>query len=355
MAVISSEEANKRSKDLFSYLGCNGSPDEMLKCAQNSESNRIADGFSDTRRKIFKNENEGYLSGTHFPVVINNDTFSESIGEIIVKKKFKKCKIITGFNSGEWAPTIHLVNKGQDPIKYNSTTFQNTISVVYNYYPKYPFLKPENFINDLTKKYQLSSDLESNYGYFKSLTKITSDFLFSCPTFEMAEVYQKSGLEAFVYLYDHRISSSIYPEYYGAVHVDEIPMLFAETLSNKKLPIISPSHWSSAIHNYSNTERKFNQDFLNYWLNFVKHDNPNYKLNEGLSEWKSFIDADKIKLDSTEHSQYLFLKQNSINMQTGFANYQCKFWNYTNNARKNSVLHSILLIYPFYYFLRILF
>jgi hypothetical protein len=106
------------------------------------------------RKEIFENEKESFLTGTHFPVVINNDTFSESIDQIIAKKKFKKCKIISGFNSGEYAVFIYtLINPGLDPIKYNLTTTLNDLNEVFNYYPKYPIRKPDNFINHLTKKY----------------------------------------------------------------------------------------------------------------------------------------------------------------------------------------------------------
>ena len=89
-------------------------------------------------------------------------------------------------------------------------------------------------------------------------------------------VYSTLGLSAYEYSYEHYISSSPFPEIFGAVHTDELPMFFAETLSNKMPPLISCYQYSAAAHNYSNNERKFNEDFLNYWLNFIKYDDPNF-------------------------------------------------------------------------------
>lgn len=353
ITLISSQVANERSTDLFAYLGCNssyGGPNQILKCAQQIDANQLLDAsYGYLRKKIFKAETHSILTGTHFPVVINNDSFTESIGEIIEKRKFKKCNIISGFNSGEFASTLvflPITNLGPDPTKWeqnaklmNSTTFANVIDELFYYYPKYPFLKDENFVNDLSKNYLPNMDGQLTESFFKILIKIFGDFMFYCPTFEMAEAYSKSGLEAYVYLYDHHISSSIYPEFLGSVHTDELPMLFAETLSNKKPPIISDNYWSSAYHNYSNSERKFNENFLNYWLNFIKYNNPNYALTNGLSKWNAFIQNYNIKMNLTELSQYLYLKPDAIQIKTGFASHKCQFWNYTNSAEK---FHNIM-------------
>ena len=363
LSLISAEVANNRSKDLLTYLGCKGTPNEIVQCAQNIDANLILDtSYSYLRKKIFINEESSYIHGTHFPVVISNETFSESIEEIIEKKKFKKCKIITGFNSGDFAIFLYsLTNLGTDPSKWeqnaksmNSSSFLNNIDKLFYYHPRYPLLKSYNFNNDLMKIYLPNSNTLSKVDYFKSLVDITTDFMFSCPTFQMAETFTKSDMEAYVYLYDHKISSSIYPEVYGAVHMDELPMLFAETLSDKKQPIISDNMWSSAYHNYSASQRKFNQDFLNYWLNFIKYDDPNYKLSQELSKWNSFIDSSKKKLSWIENSQYLFLKSNAIEMKTGFASHQCEFWKYTNRAAKKSEIFSLKYLIVFYVFFKML-
>ena len=341
ISLISSNEAENRSKELLYFLGCdkNISNSELLNCAQKLDANLILNAtFKYLRNKIFKKEIYSLLSGTHFPLVINNETFKEPIEKIIEKKNVKKCKIITGFNSGEFGlsvPGIEIANLGPDPSKWeenakaiNSTVFADIIENLFHYYPRYPLLKNETFVTQLLNEYSIS--LEKPNSYIEVLIKIFSDFLFICPSFEMAEVYTKLGQEAFVYYYEHIISSSIYPKIFGAVHTDELPMMFAEILSNKKAPLISDNYWSSAFHNYFDDERKFNENFLNYWINFVKHDDPNYSLNSGLSAWSSFINNSQMKVNGfSDVGRFLSLRTQDIKMNTGFSSHKCVFWNYT--------------------------
>jgi carboxylesterase type B len=371
-AMLSSEEANKRSTDLFAYLGCNssyGTPNEILKCAQKLDANLILNAsFDYLRKKIFPIENRSLLTGTHFPPIINNDTFSETVSQIIEKKKFKKCKIISGFNSGEFGATIasnSLTDLGPDPSKWeqnaklmNSTTFLKVLDEFFYYHPKHPLIKSKDLVNNIIKEYLPNGDLQSSVGYFKYLQNIIEDFLFICPSYEISEAFSKSGLEAYVYLYDHWISSSIYPKFLGAVHTDELPMLFAETLSNKKPPIISANHWSSAFHNYSSREQKFNQDFLNYWLNFIKYDNPSYELSNGLTKWNPFFE--NYNSEKNKQSQYLILMPDAIRMKAGFHTDKCGFWNYTKlsvNSDAASIFKAVFTkpLFIFFIFFRILF
>ena len=50
----------------------------------------------------------------------------------------------------------------------------------------------------------------------------------------MAEAYARSGSQVYMYKYQYLISSSPYDRIYGlAVHTSELPIVFAEALSNK--------------------------------------------------------------------------------------------------------------------------
>ena len=154
----------------------------------------------------------------------------------------------------------------------------------------------------------------------------------------MAQAFSELNLQAYVYSYEHIISSTIYPKMFGAVHTDDLPMLFAETLSNKVPPLISSNYWSAAFTNYSSNERKFNEDFLKYWVNYIKYDDPNFSQKFGLSQWDSFFDGSQMNMVDIERGgRVLRLKANDTKMTTGFSSHKCAFWNYTrlkNSASK---------------------
>ena len=300
------------------------------------------------RKKLFEKEEYGITTGTHFPLVINNDTFKETIAEIIEKKKIKKCKIITGFNSGEFGATIAGLNisyLGSDPSKWeerakamNSSTFFGLINNLFHYYPKYPLQKNDRFVSELMNEYMPME--QNSISYFDFVMKIFNDFLFVCQSFEMAQAFAELNIQAYVYSYEHIISSTIYPQMFGAVHTDDLPMLFAETLSNKMPPLISSNYWSAAFTNYSSNEKKFNEDFLNYWVDFIKHDDPNFSQKPGISLWDSFFDSSQMNMVDIERvGRVLRLNANDIKMKTGLSSHKCAFWNYTRLKNSGSRIY----------------
>ncbi len=82
-------------------------------------------------------------------------------------------------------------------------------------------------------------------------------------------------MKAYAYIYGYRISTSLFPEKYEAVHHDELAMIFAEPLSIKKPPLLDNNIWSSSKHIYSVEERSISETIVRYWTNFIKNENPN--------------------------------------------------------------------------------
>jgi carboxylesterase type B len=369
---ISSAEANTRGRDLFAVLGCTSSfsNSEILKCAQKIDPLAILNAtYTYLNQKIFTKDIYSYLSVTPFPFVIANRVFNQSIEKIVENRALKKCKIITGFNSDEFGyhlALLGLAGLGPDPSKWdqnaravNSTRFLELLSDFFYYYPKYPEKRSERFASDVIGEYFPSGQLESKnltMTHLQYLNQIVSDFVFTCQSFEIAEVYSRLNLQAYVYSYEHLISTSIFPQVIGVVHTDELAMLFAQPLSSRTPPFISQNYWSSAYRSYSNAEKKFNENFLNYWINFIKYDDPNYSMNSGLNEWKPFVSNARMRFNFTDVGGYLTLKADDIEMKTGYSSHRCVFWNYTrlvNSSNrllaKNRFNFILLILYFFRY------
>ena len=112
-------------------------------------------------------------------------------------------------------------------------------------------------------------------------------------------------------------------------------------------PILNPTNYfSGTYHNYSNVEKLFTENFLNYWINFVKYNDPNYfSSSSNLTNWQPFVDTSTslTKMNASQKlatGRYLVFGQDSIYMKSGFASHNCDFWNYTNSATKTFRLNS---------------
>jgi carboxylesterase type B len=176
---------------------------------------------------------------TVFPPVVDNIVFSEPIEKLVAKNQFKKCKIITGFNTNEMAFFIAVYDLlGPNPLTWesnaksmNNSTFVQLISEIFHFYPYYTH---RNFTQTLFSNL-LSRYMPHSASYFKRFESMWTDFMYSCQSFELAKIYSKQNLDAYFYQYNFRISTGILPEYFGVVHIDDDPIVFAETLANKVL------------------------------------------------------------------------------------------------------------------------
>jgi carboxylesterase type B len=167
-------------------------------------------------------------------LVIDNYVFFKSIDELVNENKFKKCNIITGYNSDEFGyflPYYFPLDKTPN----NLNTFNAMIQLLQLSYNKQanPLL-----IENIKEKYFGTGNLESldqnSIDYFRKFIQLQGDVLFVCPALDLAEVFSKSGVKAYAYEYKYRIPSSPFPIQLGnAVHTEEIYMVFGEPLSNK--------------------------------------------------------------------------------------------------------------------------
>lgn len=362
--LISSAEATRRGKMLLSALGCNSSlsNSEILKCAQQLDPISILNAtYIYLLTEIFYAGIYSSTSVTLFPFVIDNKTFTRTVEDSLAKKEFKKCKIITGFTSNEAGYFIATGGVlGSDPAywdliakNYNSTMIYEFLTAYFFFFPNYPQRPDEKFFPNLINQY-FSKDFQDpifNGHYIDYLSKIGTDFLFTCPSFQMAEIYTHAKLESYVYSYNYRISTTNFPKSLGVVHTDELAVVFAEPLASKAPSIpASENNWSSAYHNYSNEEKKFTEDFLLYWTNFIKYNNPNYGLPKSYSPWKPFVNTllnlDRFNSSTKERiGNYLVFNGSYIKTVNGFESHKCAFWNYTADGpySNNYILINILI------------
>jgi len=177
---------------------------------------------------------------THFPLVIDNIVFNETIDTLVKKSSFKKCKIITGFNKNEMGSFIigyGLLGSDSQKWEYmaqtmNYSTFFQNVNNFFHFYPTYPNVSSQNVTKAIVDAY-LPTNQTSITTYYPYLDRIGTDFVFACQSFQLSEIYSKLKNDVYFYEFDYRISSTIYPEIVGTVHTDELTIVFDELSANK--------------------------------------------------------------------------------------------------------------------------
>ncbi|XP_070789560.1 cholinesterase-like [Pituophis catenifer annectens] len=119
----------------------------------------------------------------------------------------------------------------------------------------------EDFIQTIALKYS-----EGNHGpakYRSALSHFYTDRIFACPIREAAGNIRKTGTPAYAYLFTHRPSWSVWPEWIGATHAAEIPFVFGTLEST--LPF---------NQTYTEAEARLSHKMMHYWAEFARTGNP---------------------------------------------------------------------------------
>ncbi len=332
--LVTSDEATDRAILLGKGLGCLNENDtaasvnnqKLYECLQNANPNRIGTVTLFSFLKLFNYSQLAYQKFVSvFPLVIDGIEFKDLARQSFSSGNFKRCNILTGVTTKETSDLVIISSYfGSNLMEYeakanlNYTFFRYLLEDYFSYYPT--FNQDSKFIDKLIELYVPYYELlDETTNYYSHFIQITSDQLFRCPTIHLAEIYSKANMNAFVYLYGYRISTTPYPKIYGSVHSDELAMVFAEPLSIKTPPLINSNPWSTTQTNYSIEERLIAEKIVNYWTSFIKDGQPN--------EWQAFNNANRIFNSTNRNIQYLNGNQTrKINYQI-FRDEACQFWN----------------------------
>ncbi|CAF1087877.1 unnamed protein product [Brachionus calyciflorus] len=333
---VSKQEANRRGLEFLESIGCkNDTSSDLLECIKNSTSNSIAYESIKYTDKMAGNYHTSMFLMTAFVPVLDGEVISEHPVDSLKKGNFKKCPTIIGFNQNEGtlfsAVTGFAGLKSYNKIDYS--TFNYFIDKYFHFYPKYGDVSKNlvkesikfeylNFINE-TNRDELIFKGDKN-DYFKEMSDIFTHQMFVCPAYRLADLISVHNDNVFVYLFNHYLTSSPWPEFYGMTHSDELAFVFAHTISLRDYrKIISVNPWANSKNN--NAERYLTLKTLNFWSNFVKYDNPN---KSGFKLWPKY--KSKMTNDTT-----MPMYGNVFRLNTGILKArkeenlrQCQFWNY---------------------------
>nr|CAC39209.1 acetylcholinesterase [Musca domestica] len=145
---------------------------------------------------------------------------------------------------------------------------------------------------------------EGNPGYQnqQQIGRAVGDHFFTCPTNEYAQALAERGASVHYYYFTHRTSTSLWGEWMGVLHGDEIEYFFGQPLNNSL--------------QYRPVERELGKRMLNSVIEFAKSGNPAV---DG-EEWPNFSKEDPV--------YYVFSTDEKIEkLQRGPLAKRCSFWN----------------------------
>jgi len=282
---------------------------------------------------------------TYYPLVIDNDLIDGTPDDLLKKGLFKQCPILTGFTANEGSFTIArsglLGFKISELKKQQNLTHAdlfNFLSEYFAYYPNYSkslnkmvldlILHEYTKLTNVKDEVNLPSSLMKS-SYFNDLSKIIADQACVCPIYKFSDALAKHGSHVYLYLYSHRVSSSPWPIWYGAVTGDELAFTFGHTIANnKQKTTISYNPWASSRHLYTNNEKILTKEIINYWSSFIKFNNPNSEGGETV-KWPHYTlyNRDDDTIPFSQSGQYMVFKINGTKVSRGYSLEQCKFWN----------------------------
>ena len=331
--LVTSDEATDRAILLGKGLGCLNENEtavsvnnqKLYECLQKANPNRIGTVTLFSFLKLFNYSQLAYQKFVSvFPLVIDGIEFTELARQAFESGNFKRCNILAGVTTKETSDLVIISSYfGSNLMEYeakanlNYTYFRLLLEDYFSYYPG--FSQDSKSIDKLIELYVPYYELlDETTNYYSHFIQITTDQLFRCPTIHLAEIYSKANMNAFVYLYGYRISTTPYPKIYGSVHSDELAMVFAEPLSIKTPPLINANPWSATQTNYSADERLIAEKIVKYWTSFIKDDRP--------SEWDAFNYSNEILNSKYRNIQYLNGNQSRKMIYQISNDKACKFW-----------------------------
>ncbi|GBM49084.1 Acetylcholinesterase-1 [Araneus ventricosus] len=115
--------------------------------------------------------------------------------------------------------------------------------------------------------------------YILALGDALGDFIIECPTVYYAAVSSQSGVNVYYYDFQHRPVNSVWADWMGTTHFDEVDFVFGG-------PFKFPS-------DYPTEERVLSKIMIEHWTNFVKYGKPkdDWPLYVNKSEILVYIDA----------------------------------------------------------------
>ncbi|ETE56268.1 Cholinesterase, partial [Ophiophagus hannah] len=244
-AWISPEEAKQLSLKFVHLLGC--SEDNKISIGQCLQTKNVSE--------LIRHEIALFLKGSilvNFPFrpTTDGDFLLGEPEKLMEEGQIQVKPVLIGKTSDEAASFVHFVFPN---ITHNFISQEQLLKGIQLLMPN----ATEDFIQTIALKYS-----EGNHGpakYRSALSHFYTNWMFACPFSEAARNIRKTGSPVYAYLFAHRSSWSLWPEWIGASHGAEIPYVFGT------LESVIPVNQT-----YTEAEARLSRKMMHNWAQFVR-------------------------------------------------------------------------------------
>ncbi|XP_060063318.1 cholinesterase-like [Ylistrum balloti] len=299
-AFISPEEANSTARAFAKLMNCDG---ENVTYITGCLRGKATDGLIEAQFSL--PSNLSFLGVAFAPTV--DDYFLTTSPSILLRQNKQTIHMLMGVNKNEYSYFLNYGLAGDPDLVAEKLTNDQFISVL-------PHKKDNLTRESIIQQYDVDFTSRKT-PYINILDDIGGDYIFKCPTLEVAETLAHKNTVTpstpgiYVYSFEHRTSSNPWPRWTGVLHADEIEYLFGMPLKE--------------CANYTDDELVLSERMMEYWATFAKTGNPNpmnTDLGVTVSEWPEYRPGEDryIVLDCGH-----FIKTGSHNRRR-----ECRFWSH---------------------------
>ncbi|XP_060547152.1 cholinesterase-like isoform X2 [Pantherophis guttatus] len=263
----SPEKAKQKSLEFVHLLGCSeDNNNSIVHCLQ---SKNVSELIQHEIALLFKGD---FFMNFPFSPTVDGEFLLGDPEKLMEKGQIQAKPVLIGETSDEGAPFVYYVFPN---ITHNLINQEQLLKGIRMLVPN----ATEDFIRTIALKYS-----EGNHGpaqYRSAMSHFYTDQIFACPVREAAGNIRKTGSPVYAYLFAHRHSGSVWPEWIGAIHGAEIPFVFGTLQS--MLP---------ANQTYTEAEARLSRKMMYYWAEFARTGNPT-GLAASKDEWALYNATDQ--------------------------------------------------------------
>ncbi|XP_075049459.1 cholinesterase-like [Mixophyes fleayi] len=287
-ALNSKERARKLSLKLAENLGCPIEDDDStIACLQRVGPKELIDKQLATE--------SGYVL-TYFVPILDND-FVLDDPKNLVKQIIRNTDILIGITKDDGNPFPVFGGPGFSIKNLSLITTEQFEQGLRIFFPPGEDL----VVKSIQLQYTDWDDEKNREKNRNVMGHILKDNYFTCPLKYFANHATEAKNNLFVYKYDHRPSNDPWPEWMGAIHGAELPIIFGKPLDEPQ--------------NFTQAEQMFSKRIMKMWGNFAREGNPS---DDGFV-WPHY---------TVEDQKHAILKVDSIDINQKWSSRNCQFWNF---------------------------
>ncbi|XP_060547116.1 cholinesterase-like [Pantherophis guttatus] len=245
----SPEEAKQKSLEFIHLLGC--SKDNTVSIVHCLQTKNISEFIRHEISLFFKG---GFLVSFPFRPTTDGEFLLGEPEKLMEEGQIQAKPVLIGETSDEAASFVHYVFPNTTHNLINQEQLLKGIQLLV---PN----ATEDFIRTIALRYS-----EGNQGpaqYRSALSHFYTDRIIACPLIETTRNIRKTGSPVYAYLFAHRHSGSVWPEWIGATHGVEVSYVFGTLEST--LPF---------NQTYTEAEARLSRKMMHYWAEFARTGNP---------------------------------------------------------------------------------